>query len=466
MEFSLDRNNGVPLSLQIYHHIRMGVLNGNIASGSRLPSTRDLSCSLSTSRMTVVDAYEQLIAEGYAQGTQGSGTWISPIQRWEIPTTLSSAAKPPRTAIDTSISFHTGQPDPVDFSTAQLNRLGREILSEMTSEDWKYGDAQGLLTLREELSDYLYRQRGMRTNPLDIHITTGTTQGIAMVSHIRHVPGAQALVENPASEGLIRAIRSHGYALVPQPADDHGMITDNLPKNIPYLRVIHVTPSHQFPLGGILPIQRRLALLRYAEQQDAIVLEDDYDSEFRFMGSPISPLFTLSPDRVLYSGSFSKTLAPALRLGYLVAPPAFRKALRITKRYSDVHTGILEQRLVLALLQSGELERHIRRMRTRYAKKREVLVQGLYQYFGDSVRIRGDAAGLHLTASFADIHFTPERLQFLEKGGVHVVPLTQHCIQPTLPLNALVLGYGHLTQEQIKTGLHHLSRLLKMDVQP
>ena len=272
-------------------------------------------------------------------------------------------------------------------------------------------------------------------------------------------PGDEVVIEDPVTYEVQQILMSSGAQLFPVPVDERGMQTDLLPLD-KRPRLIFVTPSHQFPQGGILPVQRRLHLLQFARTADCYLVEDDYDSEFRYVGSPISSLQGLSPERVIYVGTFSKILAPALRLGYLVLPAELVERSRSIKRLLDLHSPSLEQLMLAQFIESGKLERHIVRMKRVYQRRRHVLITTLRQHFSEQVEIVGDATGLHLVARFPRVTFTPEIIAAIERSGVHVYPVERHAIVKGRHLHEIILGYGHLSPAHIERGIGQLKLAL------
>lgn len=237
------------------------------------------------------------------------------------------------------------------------------------------------------------------------------------------------------------------------------MKTNLIPQDIKP-KFIFVTPSHQFPLGGILPIQRRIQLIQFARKADCYIVEDDYDSEFRYQGAPISSLQGLDPDRVIYIGTFSKILSPALRLGYLVLPPYLTERCRHLKWFTDLHTPSLEQLTLARFIQEGHLERHITKMKKVYRKRRETLINALFKCFTHKVKVTGDSTGIHLIVEFEDIVFTDEILQKILDYRVRVYPVELHANRKGIHQNKIILGYGNLADEEIEEGIRRIKAAL------
>jgi GntR family transcriptional regulator/MocR family aminotransferase len=267
------------------------------------------------------------------------------------------------------------------------------------------------------------------------------------------------IVEDPMTIPIYENFIRLGLHVEPIEVDDQGMRTDLLPNN-KRPRGIFVTPSHQFPLGGILPVQRRIELIRFTQESGSYIIEDDYDSEFRHQGSPLPALQELAPDRVVYVGTFSKMLFPGLRLGYVVLPPTLIEEFVGRKRIHDLGCPTVDQLTLARFIDEGHLQRHILQMKKLYAKRRLTLIRSLAKAFGDKVRILGDATGMHLIADFLKLRFSPKEVERFRSGGVRVYPVEEYAIVHGRHANRLVFGYGNLSPEQIERGVSRLAQLL------
>ena len=269
------------------------------------------------------------------------------------------------------------------------------------------------------------------------------------------------IMEDPITIDIQMIFESAGALIHPIPVDRSGMETAFLPKH-KHPSFVYVTPSHQFPLGGILPIQRRIQLINYARQTGCYLIEDDYDSEFRYEGSPVSSLQGLEPEQVVYIGSFSKILSPALRIGYVILPPQLIDKCRRLKWFADLHTPSLDQLILAQFIQEGHLERHIAKMKKVYKSRRDLLIKCLQSAFSNKVKIFGDSTGLHLIAEFNEICFSNKMLAKMEKQfKVKVYSAEDHTIEKGLYSNQIILGYGHLHNEDIKNGIHRLHQAIE-----
>jgi GntR family transcriptional regulator / MocR family aminotransferase len=268
------------------------------------------------------------------------------------------------------------------------------------------------------------------------------------------------ILEDPCHIGLYNSLVGCGCGIVPLQADDHGIITDQLTGK-EHANIVYVTPSHQFPLGGILPASRRSALIRYARENDVYVVEDDYDSEFRYNGAPVAPLYSLDPQRVVYVGTFSKTAFPAMRLGFVILPKTLQSSWREIRTHHDVQNPPFEQAALAELLKSRRFDRYIRAMRNRYGKRRQALMDALKDCFGSGFSTCGDAAGLHAAIRFFGFRFDENFQALCLARGIRAVPLETHCIVKGQHCDELVLGYGHLEPDEIEKGVRLLAAVMR-----
>ncbi len=438
----------MPLHRQLYQQIRDAILAGKLKPQMRLPASRQLAKTLSISRTTVVQGYDQLISEGYLQTQLGAGTFVcsqipdglifanrtavnapaaaSPLAQFADVSTTSASLNPPRMlsaygarlaktadydpGANCPLSFRYGLPDLSLFPIRQWRRLLNRQAVE--SSQWmSYGnEPMGHAGLRQEISQYISEIRAVRCRPEQILITGGTQQALNLILQILINAGEAIAVEDPGYLSAKRIFSARGATIVPVPVDNDG-IRVNEPGGLaetaaevtqPTPRLIYVTPSHQFPTGVLMTLSRRLALLNWARENGALIVEDDYDSEFRYSGSPIPALQGLDEhDCVLYVGTFSKVMFPGLRLGYVVVPPALVDVFRRAKWLCDRQCSLIDQSALAEFIREGYLAQHIRRMRNVYDRRRRLLVESLRQSV-PGVSIPGDASGLHILARFGD----------------------------------------------------------------
>jgi GntR family transcriptional regulator/MocR family aminotransferase len=459
----IKRNAGGPLSQQIYHYIKNAVLQGTLQAHEKLPSSRELAISLNVSRNVVIESYEQLMAEGFIYAQRGSGTFVCDglELRTDTYSNLSAVQRRGKDAPPILCSFRTGIPDLAQVPIKKWAHIYQQVALDIDSAQLDYQDALGDASLRMQLSAYLGRARGVPASPENIIITSGAAQSFRLLCQLIG-PDEYALVENPLSYGLFHTLESSQIQIKAIPLDEHGMQTNMLPATPP--KLIFTTPSHQFPTGVVLPAKRRIELIQYAKQNHAYIVEDDYDSEFRFDGSPIQSMQYLDPEHVIYVGTFSKTLMPALRIGYMVLPLPLREQLREAKYVSDINSPVLEQKALARFISEGCFEQHIRKMRKLYLKKRNYLIACLKQCFGNSISIFGEAAGLHFTAAFQGVRFDKELMAAIRKEGIEIAPMSKYCCtkeEKTKYENVLVFGYGNTPMESMASGVECLEKQIR-----
>ena len=383
------------LRRRLRESVRGAIRDGRLPPGSRLPSSRALAADLGVSRGVVVDAYAQLCAEGFLISRPGSATVVADTgaqnpahgarPRIVTPATRSTILE---------IDLRPGPPDLSTFPRGAWAMAGRDVLRTVADADLGYTPPWGVDLLREQLSEYLARVRGVMTDPSNIVVVTGATQGITLLSRVLHARGViDIAVEAPSNSVQRQVLARYGVRLWDVPVDQDGLVVEALASTP--CRAVLVTPGHQFPCGMVMSPSRRSALTRWAEERDGVVIEDDYDTVFRYDKRQIGAVQALSPGRVALVGSVSKTLAPGLRLGWLVSPPGLLEELRTAKRDDDFGTSALEQYVLARLMDTGEYDRHVRRLRRHYCKRRDSIVDALRHEMPDAVA-EGYAAGLHL----------------------------------------------------------------------
>ena len=444
---------------QVESELRNAIRAGRLPPGAELPSTRALAADLGISRGIVVEAYEQLLAEGYLTARRGSATTVAAGKRIAEPAAAAARAaveKSPRASF--RFDFRPSVPDTATFPRRAWHRSLRKVLSTASNSALDYPEPRGALELRVALSNYLNRVRGTAARPEHMVMCNGFTQGFRLVCNVLKQRGARAVAtEDPSHEEQREAIRATGLKVVTVPVDDRGLVVERLDRSD--ASAILATPAHQFPTGSVLAPERRAALLEWAARREAYVIEDDYDAEFRYDREPVGSLQGVAPERVVYVGSASKTLAPALRLGWLVAPADLVRELARNKELEDRGSPSLEQLAFADFIERGELDRHLRRMRLIYRHRRDALARALRTHLPKR-RVFGIAAGLNLmlelpagcderavTSSAAELS--------VNVGGVHA-----YCVRARTP-PALVLGYGALRDSAIAEGIRRLASVIE-----
>ncbi|MFI0721453.1 PLP-dependent aminotransferase family protein [Streptomyces sp. NPDC021224] len=427
--------------------LRAAVRDGRLAPGTRLPSSRVLARDLALARNTVADAYGQLVAEGWLTARQGSGTTVAP--RPAVPAHRTGRRTPegPRSGPAELAPHHSGlpyvlwpgSPDLGSFPRTGWLRAARRALTAAPNEAFGYTDPRGRPELRTALADYLARVRGVRTDPEHLVICTGYTQGVGLLARVLHARGARrAAYESVGLPDVPTVLRASGLDPRPLPVDADGARVEELADDV---AAVLLTPAHQFPLGVSLSPARRTAVVAWARSTGGIVLEDDYDGEFRYDRQPVAALQALAPDHVVYAGTASKSLAPALRLAWLAVPPHLLDAVVREKRIADHQSAVLDQLTLAEFLRSGAYDRHVRRMRTRYRARRDRVVEVLGGC-APGVRVSGIAAGLHAVLELpADAGPVEAVVARAHRLGLSVPGLPAFGAPPTHP-PALVVGYG------------------------
>ena len=472
---ALDRRLARPLHRQLYEGYRDAILDGRLRAGQRLPSTRVLAGELAISRIPVVTAFEQLVAEGFVESRVGAGSFVSSALPRAAGTPIVAARGKPGPRRVPRAGAPRG-PTPW-FDGAGPFRIGHPALDEFPAEVWArlvarrarmaprrqmiYGEPMGFVPLREALADYLRTARSMRCSAQQIMIVSGSQQALALTGHALLAPGDAVWVEEPGYTGARDALTLAGARQIAVPVDDDGLDVAAGIARCPTARAAYVTPSHQYPLGVILSAARRLQLLDWARRRGAWILEDDYDGEYRYDQQPIASLHGLDTDqRVIYLGTFSKVLFPAIRVGYLVIPEDLVARFRAVRDAMDIFPAPLYQAALYDFFRDGHFARHLRRMRGVYGERRRVLVAALERELGDVVKIGGDHAGMHLVVWLppgSDDHDIAVRAARRE---ISVIPLSSfYAGARSRP--GLVLGFGATRVSEIAEAVRQLGAVIR-----
>jgi GntR family transcriptional regulator / MocR family aminotransferase len=466
---------GEPLFRQVYLGLRQAILDGSFRPGQKLPSTRAIAEQVGVSRTVALMAYEQLLAEGFATGRAGSGTYISravevrrqpPLRSPEV--TLSrfgNAAAMASRAIHLpsqaprpkAYDFAFGISDVETFPFQAWRRILLRCARKTRVAQLDYASASGSLALREAICTHLRRSRSVVCDRDQVIVVNGSQQALDLIARVFVEPGDTVAVEDPCYQGTREVLRVAGAHSIAVPVDEDGLDPGGLPSKA---KLAFVTPSHQFPTGAILTVGRRFALLEWAKRAGALIVEDDYDGEFHYHGQPLESLQGLDRQgRVIYIGTFSRTVFSALRIGYLICPKGLVETLTAAKWLCDRHTPTLEQEALAEFISSGLYERNLRRVRRRNASRREVLVDAIQKFMQDRVEVSGDGAGAHVVLW--------PRTRVLEKlvvaralkRGILIYGLTPYYAnKPRRP--GLLLGYSRLKESEIREGIRRLSEVL------
>jgi GntR family transcriptional regulator / MocR family aminotransferase len=450
LQLQVDRAAG-DLADQVAAELRTAVRSGRLAAGVRLPASRELARDLGTSRGVVVEAYQQLVAEGFLVSRQGSGTRVAAVRPATSPADGAPAAgAPPRPAYD----LRVGTPDLAAFPRRAWLAAVRQALTELPHDALGYGDPGGAPELRAELAAYLRRVRAADVTADQLVVVNGVAQGMHLAVRALARPGpVQLAVEDPHSARTVELLEDAGAVLVPVPVDDEGMDVGALRRSP--ARAALVTPAHQYPTGVVLSPRRRAELTAWADEVDGYVLEDDYDAEFRYDRNPVGCLQGLSPRRVVLLGSVSKSLAPGLRLGWLAAPPALAGAVRRARRLSDLGSPVLDQHALARLIAGGAYDRHLRQMRRRYRARRDALTDALARWLPGAVT-HGVPAGIQLYVELPADHDETAVVAAAAERGVTVEGVAPLRIDRRGP-PALVLGFARLPEHRIPEAVRLLA---------
>ena len=489
-EIMLDQNAPAPLYRQLYERLRASILSGQLEAGIRLPSTRILASSLGVSRTTTALAYELLLLEGYIESRVGDGTRVAQLQPEQLSQgsrdtqnldATNSLGTPPamfsrrcQSLIDLPYPerfygeqargganlFLVGQPDVTCFPYETWARLvarhARHSLPAVSS----YQYVQGYLPLRQAIATHIGVTRGVHCSPEQIFLTTGAQGALDLVARALLDPGESAWVEDPGYSGARGALLAAGAHPVAVPVDGEGLDVGVGRQFCQRARLAIVTPSHQFPTGVTMSLSRRLALLEWSRETHAWIVEDDYDSEYRFSGRPLEALHGLDrAGRVLYIGTLSKVLFPSLRLGYLVAPPELVTGLKATQRFQAVHLPLLEQIALADFLAEGYFARHVRKMRQLYKERRDALVDALTQESDTRLDVIVPEAGMHLAAWLPAGISAQAVVHQATASGLHILPISQFS-QRTLQRDGLVLGFASASPQDLRAGVKKLALAL------
>jgi GntR family transcriptional regulator / MocR family aminotransferase len=460
------------LSVQIYRQLLEAIMDGRLRAGEQLPPTRELARRLDVSRNTVAVAYELLVAEGIVIGRVGAGSFVAAASMYRPASRRAPAGASQPRAIWRSIGplaerapspvaydFSVGTPDPALFPYAIWRRLLAKQWRLPDARYVTYGHPGGHIDLRAAIARHIGVSRAVHAGADDVVVTHGAQQAFDLIGRVLIDVGTTVAVEEPGYAPARRLFQSLGARVVGVPMDEGGLVVDAIPQSA---RLVYVTPSHQFPLGTAMSLPRRTMLLEWAERRSAVIIEDDYDSEFRFSGRPLDPLQSLDrTGRVIYVGSFSKTLLPTLRLGFLIAPGSLLSALLAASQLSDWHGELATQAALAQFVDEGSLARHIRKVAREYAKRHERISEVLERQFGRWLRLIPASAGLHLTAEAVDGSVDIARaIRRAAERDVRVRSLSDFHAGKQ-PRAGVVIGYGMIPTSRIDEGLRRLAACLR-----
>ena len=470
---------------QLYSELRDAVLTGRLAPGSRLPSTRALASDLGISRNTVMGAFDQLLAEGYLEGKVGSGTYVAeklPEELLQVHSRRASAprAEGARVVLSRRGAVLAASPviPPRPHRAPRAFRPGPGAHDHFPARDWMrllarrwrgplrdllcYGEPAGYKPLREAIAAYARAARAVRCDASQVVVVSGSQQGLDIVSRLLLDPGDPVWIEDPGYLGARGALRGAGARLVPVPVDAEGLMVSAGLSREPSARMVYVTPSHQFPLGVTMSLARRLALLDWVRRSGAWIVEDDYDSEFRYAGRPIAALQGLDfTGRVIYLGTFSKVLFPSLRLGYLILPPDLVDACTAARALLDHHSPVIDQAVLADFIAEGYFARHVRRMRALYQHRHAIFIEQAREELVGLLEVEPQDAGMHLVGWLPEgVDDRAASLRAAEHG-IECPPLSAYALEP-LRRGGLLLGYTSTGAKEIREGLRKLAQSLRV----
>jgi GntR family transcriptional regulator / MocR family aminotransferase len=462
----LDPEAGKPLTTQLYEQLRHAITEGRLKPGDQLVPSRQMASELRVSRHTVTTAYGRLVAEGYAEGRAGGGSVVA------APSPATPAGARPATGLRPSSRFagwspyfraprhgcrfdmRPGLPDPTLFPAALWRR---RIAAAVVAERREYGDPAGRIRLRRAIAAWVARSRSVTASDDTVVVTCGAQHAIDLVTRVLLEPGDCVAVEDPGYVPAVRLFQALGATVVGVPVDEQGLVVDQLPASA---RIVYVTPSHQYPLGMTMSMPRRRALLRWAERHDAAIIEDDYDTEFRYVDRPLEPLQALDADgRVVYVGSFSKTFSPSIRLGFTVLPPLLTEPVAALRQLIDWHPPTVLQIALATFIDDGLLDKHIRRNRRSYAERHQILAEALSGPLAEHLTVRAANAGLHITAELRGERREAEVLRAAARAGLVTTGLSD-CFHTRQPRPGLLLGFGAVSTTALPPAIDLLGRIL------
>jgi GntR family transcriptional regulator / MocR family aminotransferase len=447
-----------PLYSQLYHWIKKEIEEGRLLPGIKMPSIRQLTTHLKVSRNTVEAAYQQLQSEGYLESVPKSGIWVAeiekpPLHRIVVEHPIKLECKP---SSEVLVDFEYGNVDLDKFPLKQWKKCLSDAVDQENSWLFQYSEKQGEFALRQEISNYLLQSRGVRSAPEQILITGGTQASMGLICHLLALREKTVAMEEPGYSGVRSVLEDKGCHIDPVPLEKDGLSVEHIQTSRP--KAVYLTPSHQFPFGMVLSISKRIRLLKWAYQTGGYIIEDDYDGEFRYRGQPIPSLKSLDEqERVIYLGTFSKSFLPSARLSFIVFPPSLM--VQYSRKFAAYNQSVspIIQRAMALFMQSGEFERHIRRMRKMYQRKHQALLRSIEQYMGNQVKIVGEKSGLHILLKLKGV----TAFKLIENGlqkGVKVYSPSRFWLNPNPEVNSyIMLGFGGLSIEEIEKGVRLLA---------
>lgn len=460
----LDKDSKIALYVQLYQYIKHRIEEGKVPTGTILPSIRYLSAQLKISKNTVESAYHQLLAEGYVESKERVGLKVLPLEKPEYTSPIhEDLSKTKETYNKKQETYHYdfkyGDIDIPSFPLLIWKRCLSQALINEPEQLLNPGEIKGDIELRRELAHYLFQSRGVSCSADQIVICSGTQHAISLITQLLSTVGHSVAMENPSYDGAQSIFKNHGWQINAIELEDDGINIEQLQEV--KAKVAYITPSHQFPYGMVLPINKRMLLLEWAIKSQSFIIEDDYDSEFRYQGQPIPSLKALdTKERVIYLGTFSKCFTPAVRVSYIVLPQNLMDVYQhMYVNYYQSVPSVIQKGLAL-FMKEGYFTTHIRKMRKVYENKHKKLVDALNKYMGNNIEIIGQKAGLHLLVKVKNNRTTKELVNAAKKVGVKVYDPTLYALNDKTKINSslIMMGYGGLSEEKIEKGVHLLHK--------
>ncbi|EHI98289.1 transcriptional regulator, GntR family with aminotransferase domain containing protein [Clostridium sp. DL-VIII] len=460
---NFNSDSKIPLYIQIYNYIKNEILSGNIPHNSKLPSIRSFAKDLMLSKNTIEAAYEQLLAEGYVKSKNRSGLYVTRIESGfknineNLQSSSISMEKPTDCNIKVRYDFSSGQIDLTTFPYSQFRKIVGRSIDEFSSELLLYGDHQGDYGLRHEIAKYIHHSRGVVCSPEQIVISSGTQQSLTLLCHMLLHNHKNAAFEEPSYLGAKAVFKHFNFDISPIKLDMDGINIEALYKCL--AKIVYVTPSHQYPYGMVMSISKRLRLLKWADENNGIIIEDDYDGEFRFKGKPIPSLQGLdNSNRVIYLGSFSKSLMPSMRISYLVLPKSFLNIYEKNYKIYEQPVSRLLQKSLEIFIKEGYWEKHLRKAKILYKKKQELLLNSLAEYFKENITIIGADSGLHILLQIHTKMDEQELIEIALKAGIKVDSTSVNWMNPQAnSFPVIFIGFAGIKIEDIPYAVKILS---------
>lgn len=460
----IDTHAQTSIVHQLCEQLRLKILKGDLNPGEMLPPSRVLAKQLNISRNSVIYSYEQLIAEQFLEARKGAGTFVACgayLERYKdyVKEEANQKSNRPVRNEQDIIDFRDGIPDLKNAPKKIWAKLLRDVCLDATEESYDYGDPFGKMELRSSISKYVLKRKGIRCSAEQVVILSGSAQGFSIIAKVLNLRNKEIIVEDPSYRGIKTIFDHFNVVFNAISVDSKGIKTEFL-NRYEKSKLMIITPSHHYPLGGVLPIQRRIQLIQFARKNEIYIIENDYDNEFRYSGPALQSLHLLDPDYVIHLATFSLTLFPSLRMGYMILPERLMPRCYEIMYANSLEASTMKQLALSRFISEGHIDRHINKMRKNYYKKQQLLIDQLMQAFGNKIKIYGASTGMYLVAEFKDILFSAELVEALSKNGVKFELVEDHTFKKGVHQNKIILGYGNLQLDEIEKGVERLQKWL------